>query len=93
MVITDPLKRVPLSKIPVALCRGKGVHVWDVEGKKYFDFLSAYSGKYEYNMTILSQTKTNISILFNSCLSYPRFHSREPGPLSPEDHLGAQGAV
>jgi len=29
--------------IPVALCRGKGVHVWDVEGKKYFDFLSAYS--------------------------------------------------
>ncbi|KAI4458704.1 aminotransferase class iii [Holotrichia oblita] len=29
--------------IPVALSRGKGVHVWDVEGKKYYDFLSAYS--------------------------------------------------
>jgi len=29
--------------LPVALARGKGVHVWDVEGKKYFDFLSAYS--------------------------------------------------
>ena len=29
--------------IPVALCRGEGVHVWDVEGKQYFDFLSAYS--------------------------------------------------
>lgn len=29
--------------LPVALERGKGVHVWDVEGRKYFDFLSAYS--------------------------------------------------
>lgn len=29
--------------IPVALSRGKGVHVWDVEGRKYYDFLSAYS--------------------------------------------------
>lgn len=29
--------------IPVVLERGEGVFVWDVEGKKYFDFLSAYS--------------------------------------------------
>lgn len=29
--------------LPVVLDRGKGVFVWDVEGKKYFDFLSAYS--------------------------------------------------
>ncbi|MEN9959272.1 MAG: hypothetical protein RLZZ474_1516 [Bacteroidota bacterium] len=29
--------------IPVVLNKGLGVHVWDVEGKKYFDFLSAYS--------------------------------------------------
>ena len=29
--------------LPVVLERGKGVHVWDVEGKKYYDFLSAYS--------------------------------------------------
>ena len=29
--------------LPVVLSRGKGVHVWDVEGKKYYDFLSAYS--------------------------------------------------
>ena len=27
----------------VVLSRGEGVYVWDVEGKKYFDFLSAYS--------------------------------------------------
>lgn len=29
--------------IPVVLTRGEGVFVWDVEGKRYFDFLSAYS--------------------------------------------------
>ncbi len=29
--------------LPVVLERGEGVYVWDVEGKKYFDFLSAYS--------------------------------------------------
>jgi ornithine--oxo-acid transaminase len=29
--------------IPVVLNRGEGVHVWDVEGKRYYDFLSAYS--------------------------------------------------
>ncbi len=29
--------------IPVVLERGEGVFVWDVEGKQYFDFLSAYS--------------------------------------------------
>uniref|UniRef100_H2YA99 Ornithine aminotransferase n=1 Tax=Ciona savignyi TaxID=51511 RepID=H2YA99_CIOSA len=31
------------NPLPVAISRGKGVHVWDVEGKKYFDYLSAYS--------------------------------------------------
>lgn len=29
--------------LPVVLAKGKGVFVWDVEGKKYFDFLAAYS--------------------------------------------------
>ena len=29
--------------LPVVLSRGEGVFVWDVEGKKYFDFLSSYS--------------------------------------------------
>ena len=29
--------------LPVVLNRGEGVHVWDLEGKKYYDFLSAYS--------------------------------------------------
>ena len=29
--------------LPVVLHRGEGIYVWDVEGKKYFDFLSSYS--------------------------------------------------
>ncbi|MEO9483186.1 MAG: ornithine--oxo-acid transaminase [Ekhidna sp.] len=29
--------------LPVVLAKGNGVHVWDVEGKQYYDFLSAYS--------------------------------------------------
>ena len=29
--------------LPVVLDRGEGVYVWDIEGKRYFDFLSAYS--------------------------------------------------
>jgi len=29
--------------LPVVLSRGEGVHLWDVDGKHYYDFLSAYS--------------------------------------------------
>lgn len=29
--------------LPVVLAKGEGVYVWDLEGKRYFDFLSAYS--------------------------------------------------
>ncbi|MFH0865582.1 MAG: ornithine--oxo-acid transaminase [Bacteroidota bacterium] len=29
--------------LPVVLAKGKGVYLWDVDGKKYYDFLSAYS--------------------------------------------------
>lgn len=29
--------------LPVVLAKGKGVFMWDVEGKRYYDFLSAYS--------------------------------------------------
>ena len=34
------------SQLPSVTCssfKGEGVYVWDVDGKKYFDFLSAYS--------------------------------------------------
>ncbi len=29
--------------LPVVLTRGQGVHVWDIEGRQYYDFLSGYS--------------------------------------------------
>ncbi len=29
--------------LPVVLNRAEGIYVWDVEGNKYYDFLSAYS--------------------------------------------------
>ncbi|RYZ17249.1 MAG: aminotransferase class III-fold pyridoxal phosphate-dependent enzyme, partial [Chitinophagaceae bacterium] len=29
--------------LPVVLERGLGVHLWDVQGKQYYDFLSGYS--------------------------------------------------
>lgn len=29
--------------LPVVLCKGEGVFLWDVDGKRYYDFLSAYS--------------------------------------------------
>ena len=29
--------------LPVVLCRGEGVFLWDPEGNRYYDFLSAYS--------------------------------------------------
>ena len=45
--------------LPVALARGKGVHVWDVEGKKYFDFLSAYSAVNQAS----SNTRLNVSVI------------------------------
>lgn len=31
------------APLPVVIQKGSGVHVWDVDGKHYFDFLSAYS--------------------------------------------------
>lgn len=31
------------APLPVALCKGEGIFVWDVEGNRYYDFLSGYS--------------------------------------------------
>jgi len=52
MIQTDKNKFIELENkygahnykpLPVVLKKGKGVFVWDTEGKKYYDFLSAYS--------------------------------------------------
>ena len=31
------------SPLPVVLTKGEGVYLWDIEGNRYYDFLSAYS--------------------------------------------------
>lgn len=43
MALEDQYGAHNYHPIPVVLSRGEGVYVWDVEGKRYFDFLSAYS--------------------------------------------------
>ncbi len=43
MALEDKFGAHNYHPLPVVLDSGKGVFVWDVEGKRYFDFLSAYS--------------------------------------------------
>lgn len=50
--------------LPVVLAKGEGVYVWDPEGNKYFDFLSAYSAVNQghchpkITQTLIDQSKT-----------------------------------
>jgi ornithine--oxo-acid transaminase len=43
MALEDQYGAHNYHPLPVVLARGQGVHLWDVEGRRYFDFLSAYS--------------------------------------------------
>jgi ornithine--oxo-acid transaminase len=43
MLLEDQYGAHNYHPLPVVLSRGQGVHLWDVAGKQYFDFLSAYS--------------------------------------------------
>lgn len=43
IVLEDKYGAHNYHPLPVVLTRGEGVFLWDVEGKRYFDFLSAYS--------------------------------------------------
>lgn len=43
MALEDRFGAHNYHPLPVVLSRGEGVYVWDVEGKRYYDFLSAYS--------------------------------------------------
>lgn len=43
MALEDKYGAHNYHPLPVVLDRGEGVYVWDVEGKRYYDFLSAYS--------------------------------------------------
>lgn len=43
MMLEDKYGAHNYHPLPVVLSKGEGVYVWDAEGKKYYDFLSAYS--------------------------------------------------
>tara|TARA_R110001583_G_scaffold58714_3_gene174822 strand:+ start:2322 stop:3557 length:1236 start_codon:yes stop_codon:yes gene_type:complete len=51
--------------LPVVLNRGEGVYVWDVEGKRYYDFLSAYSAVNQGHChpSIINALKEQASVL------------------------------
>ncbi len=69
--------------LPVVLSKGEGPFVWDVEGKKYFDFLSAYSAVNQGHChpkiinALIDQAKTmtlTSRAFFNDCLGpYEKF--------------------
>ncbi len=63
--------------LPVVLSKGEGVFLWDVEGKKYYDFLSAYSAVNQGHChpkiinTMIEQAKTltlTSRAFYNNCL-------------------------
>ncbi len=65
--------------LPVVLERGEGVYVWDVEGKKYFDFLSAYSAVNQGHChpKIVEALNKQASVL---TLTSRAFHNDKLGP-------------
>lgn len=65
--------------LPVVLSKGKGVYVWDVDGKKYFDFLSAYSAVNQGHChpKIVGALKDQADTL---CLTSRAFHNDRLGP-------------
>ncbi len=65
--------------LPVVLERGEGVYVWDVEGKRYFDFLSAYSAVNQGHChpKIVGALKEQAEKL---CLTSRAFHNDVLGP-------------
>ncbi len=66
--------------LPVVLERGKGAFVWDVNGKRYFDFLSAYSALNQghNHPTIVAAAKAQLSKL---SLTSRAFHNTRMGPF------------
>lgn len=66
--------------LPVVLSKGQGVFVWDVDGKKYFDFLSAYSAVNQGHChpKIVNALKEQADTL---CLTSRAFHNDRLGPF------------
>lgn len=66
--------------IPVVISRGEGVWVWDVEGKKYIDMLSAYSAVNQGHRhpKIIAAAKKQMDVL---TLTSRAFHNDQMGPF------------
>lgn len=66
--------------LPVVLEKGKGIHVWDTDGKRYFDFLSGYSAVNQGHChpEILKSLQTQAEQL---TLTSRAFHSNRLGPF------------
>jgi ornithine--oxo-acid transaminase len=66
--------------LPVAIARAKGPFVWDVEGKKYFDFLSAYSALNQghNHPAIVAAAKKQLGLV---ALTSRAFHNERLGPF------------
>ena len=89
MNITDNAKKYILQEekygahnyhpLPVVLSKGKGVYLWDVNGKRYFDFLSAYSAVNQGHChpKIVQALKDQADTL---CLTSRAFHNDCLGP-------------
>ena len=67
--------------LPVVLSKGEGVHVWDVDGKQYLDFLSAYSAVNQGHChpRILEALTTQAASL---TLTSRAFHNAQLGPYA-----------
>jgi ornithine--oxo-acid transaminase len=65
--------------LPVVLAQGSGVYVWDVDGKKYLDFLSAYSAVNQGHThpVILQALQSQAASL---SLTSRAFHNNKLGP-------------
>lgn len=65
--------------LPVVLAKGEGVYLWDVEGKKYYDFLSAYSAVNQGHChpRIIQALKDQAEVL---TLTSRAFHNDQLGP-------------
>jgi len=66
--------------LPVVITRAKGVFVWDVDGKRYFDFLSAYSALNQghNHPKIVAAAKAQLGKL---TLTSRAFHNERMGPF------------
>src|SRR5687767_14884744 len=68
------------APLPVVLARGKGVFVWDVAGRRYFDMLSAYSALNQGHVhpRIAAAAKAQMGRV---TLTSRAFHNVEMGPF------------